>query len=140
MAVLARILMIDDDHEWLDFVAVALGEDYELIRSATADDVVPMAKELKPSLIMLDVMMPEHKDGFAAFAELQRDPDCKAIPVIICSEVNVISNLEFDVDGLEEYLGSRPAAFLEKPVPMERLRHEVENAIRMAAEIQSKKD
>lgn len=109
------ILSVDDDPEWTDFIAAVTGDDYLLKSAACADDIVGLAREIKPSVIILDVMMQGHKDGFTAFSELQRDPDCKHIPVIIFSEVNVITNLDFGIAGIEEYVGGRPTAFLEKP-------------------------
>ncbi len=123
------ILAIDDDPEWLDFIAVVTGDEYLLKSSVSANEVVRLAKEIKPAVITLDVMMKDHKDGFTAFSELQKDPDCKHIPVIIFSEVNAISELGFDLTALEDYIGARPAAFLEKPVTAEKFLEAIRTAV-----------
>ena len=127
-----KILAIDDDAEWLEFTALALGDLYDVKTATCADDIVRIAKELKPSVIILDVMMTEHKDGFTAFSELKRDQECSRIPVIIVSEVNVVTKMNFGLDDLQGYLGARPNAFLEKPVSLDRLRKEVAKVIKDA--------
>ena len=128
------VLAIDDDPDWLDFLEIALGEAYSLVKAVSADEAVDLVGRIQPSLIILDVMMHGHKDGFTAFSELQRDPACKDIPVIMFSEVNKVTKLDFSSDGMEEYLGARPALFLEKPVSAERLVEAVESAIANAQE------
>lgn len=44
------------------------------------------AKELKPDLILLDIILPK-KDGFEVLEELKKDPETKDIPVIILSSL-----------------------------------------------------
>ncbi len=123
------ILAIDDDTEWLEFTVLALGDDYDVKTANCADDVVDLVGDLRPDLVILDVMMTEHKDGFTALAELKNDPKCCDVPVIIFSEVNVVTNMNFGMNELQTFLGVKPTVFLEKPVSAERLKKEVDKAL-----------
>jgi CheY-like chemotaxis protein len=67
--------------------------------------VLPMARQLHPQAITLDVMMPTI-DGWEILQALQADPETRHIPVIICSV--------WDEPELASSLGA--AAFLKKPI------------------------
>ena len=60
------------------------------------------AREEKPDLILLDIMMPK-KSGMKTYKELKNDPNLKSIPVIIITgiseEVDYIKLLDRSVTG-----------------------------------------
>ena len=123
------VLAVDDDPEWLAFVCAALGKMHPVLCASSGDDAILNAERTSPALIILDVMMPG-KDGFATFCELKANPKTRSIPVIIFSQINKLTKLEFESMDMSEYLGAEPAAFLEKPITPHRLCEEVELAIR----------
>jgi two-component system, OmpR family, alkaline phosphatase synthesis response regulator PhoP len=54
-----RILLVDDERDILEFVSYNLKrENYIVYTSTNGTEAIKIAKELKPHLIMLDVMMP----------------------------------------------------------------------------------
>ncbi|MDP2989026.1 MAG: response regulator, partial [Kiritimatiellota bacterium] len=109
------VLVVDDDPEWLNFLVRTLGADYPVLSASNGEDAVRRAQHACPDVIILDVMMPGGKDGFSTYAELQSDPRTRDIPVLMLSEVNRKTDLDFGAEEMNRYLGKAPAAFLEKP-------------------------
>lgn len=73
--------------------------------------------------------MPGGKDGFTTYSELQRDPRTQGIPVLMLTEVNRKTDLQFGSEDMKQYLGRAPAAFLEKPISSQRLMDEIRKAL-----------
>ena len=69
-----KILLVDDEPDILDFVSYNLkSEGYKVATAASGKVGVAKAKEFKPDLILLDVMMPE-MDGIEACDQIRRLP------------------------------------------------------------------
>ena len=67
-----KILLVDDEPDILDFVSYNLkSEGYKVATAASGKVGVARAKEFKPDLILLDVMMPE-MDGIEACDQIRR--------------------------------------------------------------------
>jgi signal transduction histidine kinase/DNA-binding response OmpR family regulator len=80
-----KILVVDDDSN----IRVLLRQELEADGYCVAEakdglEAIAQAKELKPDLIILDVMMPK-MSGFDAAAVLRNDPDTMNIPIVILS-------------------------------------------------------
>lgn len=80
----ATILAIDDDPNVHDILRqqFAAEEMYQLVTASGGRDGLHAIAQSPPDLILLDLMMPE-VDGFAVLAELDRQPETRAIPVIV---------------------------------------------------------
>jgi len=69
-----KILLVDDEPDILDFVSYNLkAEGYKVSTASSGKAGVAKAKELKPDLILLDVMMPE-MDGIEACDQIRKLP------------------------------------------------------------------
>ena len=69
-----KILIVDDEPDILDFVSYNLkAEGYKVSTAASGKAGVAKAKDLKPDLILLDVMMPE-MDGIEACDQIRKLP------------------------------------------------------------------
>lgn len=69
------ILIVDDEKDILEFLSYNLKkEGYKVYTSSSGSEGVKMAKDLNPSLIILDVMMPE-MDGIEACEKLRAMPE-----------------------------------------------------------------
>ena len=66
-------------------------EGFEVFNALDGEIGVQMAREKKPDIILLDLILPK-KDGFEVLKELKADPNTKEIPVV------VLTNLE----GMED--------------------------------------
>jgi two-component system alkaline phosphatase synthesis response regulator PhoP len=72
-----RILLVDDEPDILEFVGYNIRkEGYVLYTSGNGKEAIKIAREVKPHLIILDVMMPE-MDGIETCKELKKFPELK---------------------------------------------------------------
>jgi twitching motility two-component system response regulator PilH len=83
-----KILAIDDEVDTLTFYSELL-DDYNFtpITAENGVEGLKKAREEKPDLILLDIMMPK-KSGMKTFKELKNDPDLYNIPVIIITGIS----------------------------------------------------
>jgi signal transduction histidine kinase/CheY-like chemotaxis protein len=82
------ILAIDDDPNDLEILRESLGEaGYEVVGAASGEEGLARAKEIRPQVITLDVMMPT-KDGWQVLFDLKADPATRDIPVIMLTIVD----------------------------------------------------
>jgi len=82
----ARLLIIDDDpklHELLDLQLEETG--YELYHAISGEEGLRRAAELRPSIIVLDLMM-EAMDGFVVAARLRESPATSGIPIVVYTQ------------------------------------------------------
>jgi signal transduction histidine kinase/CheY-like chemotaxis protein len=81
------LLVIDDDPASRELLQRMLEkEGYAVRLAANGPDGIAMAKETKPDLITLDVMMPS-MDGWAVLSALKSDPATADIPVVMLTMV-----------------------------------------------------
>ncbi len=81
------ILVIDDDPISRELLLRTLEIDGHIVATATSgEEGLDLARRLKPSLITLDIMMPE-MDGWTVLRRLKADPELEHIPVIMASIV-----------------------------------------------------
>ena len=78
----ARILLVDDDPDFISATSMVLESKYEIIVAKEGEEGIRKAKEENPDLIILDVIMPV-KDGFTAAEQLKKDPQLSEIPIIM---------------------------------------------------------
>lgn len=82
-----KILLIEDEKVLAEMYEERLKmEGFEVIRSIDGESGFAIAKEEKPDLIILDIILPDaDKDGTDVLKELKTDKDTKDIPVILFS-------------------------------------------------------
>jgi len=108
---LDTILVIDDDPSVRDLMSRFLTKlDFHVVAAANGEEGFRLAKELRPLLITLDVVMPEC-DGWTVLNRLKSDSELAEIPVIM---VTIVDN---EARGLD--LGA--SNYLVKPVERDRL-------------------
>jgi CheY-like chemotaxis protein len=79
----ARILLVDDDADFVESTKTVLeSKPYEVIIAVNGDEGLRKAREEKPDLILLDIIMPV-EDGFMAAEQLKKDPELAQIPVLM---------------------------------------------------------
>ncbi len=82
------ILVVDDSPTERYFLTDLLRKGgFEIVAAESGEEGVAKAKQEKPDLILMDVVMPG-LNGFQATRMLSRDPATKAIPVIMCTTKN----------------------------------------------------
>jgi DNA-binding response OmpR family regulator len=101
-------LIVDDR----DDVRLALSmqmeaEGHLIFEGNDGDQVVPLALQHRPDLIILDLMMPV-VDGYEALRRLQADPALRSIPVIVLTARNSVEDRKLALDlGATDYI-SKP--------------------------------
>jgi len=84
----ALVLAVDDDAAARDLMARFLArEGFRPITASSGVEAIQLAKDLRPSAITLDVMMPG-MDGWEVLAALKQDPDLAEIPVVMLTIVD----------------------------------------------------
>ncbi len=88
-----RIAIVDDNADVRRLVRRILQSqgDYTLYEAINGHEAVELAKKEHPSLMILDLMMPE-MDGFAVLEELQSSPETADIPVIVVTAKELTQN------------------------------------------------
>jgi PAS domain S-box-containing protein len=105
------VLVIDDDPAARELMKRFLTrEGFRPVLAESGDAGLRLARELKPNVITLDVMMPK-MDGWSVLQQLKADPELRDTPVIMISIV--------DDKNLGYTLGA--ADYLTKPVDREHL-------------------
>ncbi|HWT81234.1 MAG TPA: response regulator [Candidatus Methylomirabilis sp.] len=125
-----KILVIDDDVHLVDTVRTLLESvGFEVSLAYQAEKGMDLARQVKPDLIVLDVMFagPAGPDGIEVSRRLQQDGELKDIPVIILSGVRKVLDLPYKLGPDETWMPVK--AFLEKPVKPDRLLHEIEKVL-----------
>jgi len=115
------ILIIDDTPANLMVLGSALEGELDLRVATSGAEGLRLAAELRPELILLDIMMPE-MDGFEVCRRLKAEPLLQGIPVIF---VTAMSESEAEADGLA--LGA--ADYLTKPVNVDVARQRIRNLV-----------
>ncbi len=79
----SKILLVDDDRDFVEATKMVLeSKPYEVIVAYDGDEGLAKARQEKPDLIILDIIMPV-KDGFRAAEQIKKDPELSKIPVIM---------------------------------------------------------
>ncbi|MCK5066460.1 MAG: response regulator transcription factor [Bacteroidales bacterium] len=66
-----KILLVDDEKDILEFLSYNLrNEGFHIYTASNGKEAVRLSKEIKPHLVLMDVMMPE-MDGIAACEEIR---------------------------------------------------------------------
>jgi two-component system phosphate regulon response regulator PhoB len=96
------ILVVDDEEDIRELVRYNLTKGgFNVVTAASGEEGLSIAEEIKPSLIVLDIMLPGI-DGLEVCRRLKSNPALKKIPIVMISalgdEKDVVSGLELGAD------------------------------------------
>jgi len=100
-----KILVVDDEIYIVHILDFSLGmEGYEVVTALDGEQAIEQARNEKPDLIVLDIMMPK-LDGYETCKILKSEKDTRDIPVILLSAKgrNVDQKVGFEV-GADDYI------------------------------------
>jgi DNA-binding response OmpR family regulator len=123
-----KILIIDDEPSFTRMVRLNLEKTgmFEVREENRATGALNTARDFKPDLILLDVIMPT-MDGGDVAAQIQNDRHLKGTPIIFLTAT--VSQKEAGPAGM---LNSGGCVFLAKPVSLEALVKAINENIRKA--------
>jgi CheY-like chemotaxis protein len=121
-----KILIIDDDPDIVEAMKVVLeSKNYEVAIAKSGKEGLQRARQLKPDLIILDVMMESVDKGFEVARDLKEDNNCKDIPILMLTAIKEKIGLGFEKEaGDPEWLPVDD--YCEKPLEPGKLIEKVE--------------
>ncbi|MBI2910449.1 MAG: response regulator [Chloroflexi bacterium] len=123
-----KILLIDDDPDFVEATTTVLqSKDYQVVSALSPEVGLQKAREEKPDLIILDIIMPA-KDGFAVCEQLKADPTLSKIPVIILTSMS--QRVGESTVAMSQGLRLEAEDYLDKPVEPKVLLSRVENLLK----------
>jgi DNA-binding response OmpR family regulator len=116
------VLVVEDDpHDWEIYGKILWYNGYDVFYAAEAEEGYRLAREHRPDLILLDLMLPK-VDGLTLYRRIREDSSMADIPVV------VLSGRPFSELGQAALdLGCR--AYLEKPISPVEVLHRVEDLV-----------
>ncbi|MCB4792300.1 MAG: response regulator [Elusimicrobia bacterium] len=115
-----KVLVVDDERDVCALLQHILkGQGYKTEIAHNGTECLDKIKYFKPDLVMLDINMP-HMDGWQVLECLRSSAKTKELPVIMCTERNMIGDIDrADKFGINGYIT--------KPFIVERVLRKVED-------------
>lgn len=93
---MARILVVDDDPDIVETITLVLeGAGYEVVSAHSGKEGLQKAREEKPDLIVLDVMMETKRKGIEVAQQLRQEPQFASTPILMMTAVREKTGLGF---------------------------------------------
>lgn len=90
----AKVLLVEDDKMLADmYVTKFSKEGMEIMKADDGSKGLEMAKQHKPDLILLDIIMPK-LDGFAVLRELKKDPTMANTHILLLTNLGQSEDVE----------------------------------------------
>ena len=106
-----RILAIDDENDVLLIIKTGRECDgYEVLTASNGEDGLAVAKQERPDLILLDVMMPK-MDGFEVLRALKDEEETSLIPVIMLTGLSERQKIQQALISGTDYYIVKPFEF-----------------------------
>jgi CheY-like chemotaxis protein len=126
---MARLMLVDDEPEVVNLLSVILSMyGYEVVGFTSGAVALAAAREQKPDLLLVDLIMPG-MDGLSLVEAFDRDPDLAGMPVLMLTGLatgDVIVGANQQGPGI---------GILEKPCEPERIAAEVTRLLGEAAHL-----
>lgn len=118
-----KILIVDDEPDIVEFISYNLkGKGYLTATARDGVEAIKKAKDFRPDLILLDIMMP-NKDGIQTIKELRVMPEFEETAIIF---LTALSDEKSEIEGLK--VGADD--YIAKPIKPELLATRIRAALR----------
>ncbi len=118
-----KILIVDDEPDIVEFLSYSLkGKGYLIASAKDGVEAIKKAKDFRPDLILLDIMMP-NKDGIETIRELRSLPEFDDTAIIFLTALN---DEKYEIEGLK--IGADD--YISKPIKPELLATRIGSALR----------
>jgi len=92
-----KIVLVEDNHDILDYVSAVLSERFTVICASNGKQGLEIIRKELPDLIIADIMMPE-LDGLELTRRIKEDFRTSHIPVIL---LTALSGIEEQIEGIK---------------------------------------
>jgi DNA-binding response OmpR family regulator len=118
-----KILIVEDQQDVQNLLEIALAKpDRKLLHAVDAITGLSLARDERPDLILLDLMMPGEMDGFGLLLALKEDPQTADAKIIIMSA-------RTQVQDQETALNAGADSYITKPFKLTYLRGCIDRAL-----------
>jgi CheY-like chemotaxis protein len=118
------VLVVDDDEDTLSLLNdVLIAHGFTVHTATLGGEGLAVAREVRPSLILLDVTLPD-LDGHAALERLREDERLNDVPVIVMTGSESIGDAK-----RQKVLALGAESFISKPFSIEALVEQIEMAV-----------
>ncbi len=85
---MAKTILIVEDDPLMSrmYQKIFTFEKYDVVMAGDGEEGLEKARQIKPTLILLDIMMPK-MNGLQVLDKLKADPDMKSVPVIMLTNL-----------------------------------------------------
>ena len=99
-----RILVVDDEQNIRLLVRKFLTDKFTVLEAIDGEEAVEMARKHRPSLILMDILMPK-MGGYDACSMIKNDQSTKRIPVCMLTGLGFELNKKFaEAVGADGYI------------------------------------
>jgi two-component system, OmpR family, alkaline phosphatase synthesis response regulator PhoP len=124
MPITGRILIADDNQQNRELLDAYLSEDgHEIEMAVDGEEALRMVREIRPDLLLLDIMMPR-LSGYEVCQRLRQDESVREIPVLMVTALR-------EMGDIEKAVAAGADDFLTKPVNRLELRTRVRSLLRV---------
>lgn len=117
------IVHIDDSQTVLAVTKLMLESlGYDVIQATSGAEGIKLAEKEKPTLILLDAMMPGI-DGFETCVSIKRNPKLQGVPVIMATGADAVKDVE-------KAMACGADSYIVKPLQQDRLKTKLEGFIK----------
>ncbi len=125
------ILVADDDEDILGALGYVLKQKgYNVEQAKDGAETIVKSRQLKPDLILLDIMMPDF-DGFFTCRELKNKEETKRIPIIILTARG-------EAEDIKTAFKAGANDYLVKPFGMDQLLYRIDEFLGSKSQVKSK--
>lgn len=125
-----KILIVDDEENFSYLLKIHFEStgDFEVYTASNGNAGIKLAKEIKPDLFLLDIMMPG-EDGYEVLKKVKKDNDLMMIPVIMLTAVSDEKSKVKAAQLYDEAYITKPADFISLKDTVERILRKREGKI-----------
>jgi len=115
-----RILLVDDDADFIEQNRTALGDNgFTVVAALSGREALDKVRFEQPDLIVLDLMLEKHDTGFTVAKVLKADPLYRRIPILMLSSATEKTGYEFSQE--QDGYWMKTDDYVSKPVQPEEL-------------------
>ena len=103
---MTRVLMVEDQADIRKLIRMTLEfESWQVHEAVDAPSGVALAREVRPDVVLMDLMMPGEFDGLEACRLIKADPELAGVKLVVISAKGLASDVEASkAAGADDYL------------------------------------
>lgn len=130
MQELKKILLVDDDEDFVEIHRTILEPKYEVAVAYSAQEGLELLEANDFDLFILDIMMEERDSGFQLTYQIKNNPKYINTPILLLTSAPKITGFSLDLERDRDWI--KADALEEKPISAQRLLQKVAELLEKA--------